>query len=194
MLLTIRGTPAWAGGGGKGLNGAEADARPAGLRLRAADRYSGKHVDTAGVTLPKVVRWEAWNEPNLGTNLMPQWTAIGTKKIVGDPFCFGKTWVPASPTIYRGILNAIYRGVHAAGTADGVTETVAGGATAPIGQGPCASVPGVAPLAFLRDAGQEARLARRLVAPPVPQPAASARSRTRATTSTCRACRACTRR
>jgi hypothetical protein len=150
VLLTVRGTPAWAGGGSKGLTAPKRMLDLQDFAYALADRYSGTHVNAAGVTLPKVVRYEAWNEPNLGTNLMPQWTAIGTKKIVGDPFCFGKTWVPASPTIYRGILNAIYRGVHAAGTADGVTETVAGGATAPIGQGPCASVPGVAPLAFLR--------------------------------------------
>ena len=117
----------------------------------AASRYNGQHVDASGATLPKVNRWEAWNEPNLASHLLPQWTAIGTKKIVGDPFCFGKTWIPSSPTIYRGILNAIYRGVHAAGTAASIQESVAGGATAPYGKGPCATVPGFAPLAFLRD-------------------------------------------
>jgi hypothetical protein len=150
VLFTVRGTPAWAGGGSKGLTAPKRMLDLQDFSYALADRYSGKHVDAAGSTLPKVVRYEAWNEPNLGTNLLPQWTAVGTKKISGDPFCFGKSWVPASPTIYRGILNAVYRGVHAAGTADGVTETVAGGATAPIGLGPCASVPGIAPLAFLR--------------------------------------------
>jgi hypothetical protein len=151
MLLTIRGTPKWAGGGPKGLNGPKQNLDLQNFAYAAADRYSGQHVAAGGTTpLPKVVRWEAWNEPNLGTNLMPQWTAVGTKKIVGDPFCFGKSWVQASPTIYRGILNAIYRGVHSAGTSDGVTETVAGGSTAPLGGGPCSSVPGVTPLAFLR--------------------------------------------
>jgi hypothetical protein len=117
----------------------------------AASRYDGTHVDASGATLPKVVRWEAWNEPNLASHLQPQWTSTGTTKIVGRPFCFGKSWVPASPTIYRGILNAIYRGVHAAGTAASVTESVAGGATAPYGRGPCATVAGFAPLAFLRE-------------------------------------------
>jgi hypothetical protein len=150
VLLTIRSTPAWAGGGSKGLNGPKRNLDLQDFAYAAADRYSGQHVTAAGATLPKVVRWEAWNEPNLGTNLLPQWTAVGKKKIVGDPFCFGKAWVQASPTVYRGILNAIYRGVHAAGTSDGVTETVAGGSTAPIGGGPCSSVPGVTPLAFLR--------------------------------------------
>jgi hypothetical protein len=151
VLLTIVSTPAWAGGGSKGLN---APKRPIDLQnfaYAAASRYNGTHLGASGAKLPRVVRWEAWNEPNLATHLTPQWTAIGTKKIVGDPFCFGKTWVPASPAIYRGILNAIYRGVHAAGKSAHITETVAGGATAPYGRGPCAVVPGFAPLAFLRD-------------------------------------------
>ena len=41
--------------------------------------------------------------------------------------------------------------MHAAGTAASVTESVAGGATAPYGKGPCATVPGFAPLSFLRE-------------------------------------------
>jgi hypothetical protein len=151
VLLTIVSTPAWAGGGGGGLKAPKRMLDLQDFAYAAADRYNGTHIDASGATLPKVVRWEAWNEPNLAQHLVPQWTAIGTKKIVGDPFCFGKTWIPSSPTIYRGILNAIYRGVHAAGTAAGVQESVAGGATAPYGKGPCASVPGFAPLAFLRD-------------------------------------------
>jgi hypothetical protein len=151
VLLTIVSTPAWAGGGGGGLKAPKRMNDLQDFAFAAASRYNGKHVDASGVTLPKVNRWEAWNEPNLAQHLIPQWTAIGTKKIVGDPFCFGKTWVPASPTIYRGILNAIYRGVHAAGTAANIQESVAGGATAPYGKGPCASVPGFAPLSFLRE-------------------------------------------
>jgi hypothetical protein len=151
VLLTIVGTPAWAGGGAKGVKAPTRMLDLQDFAYAAASRYNGTHVNAAGVTLPKVLRWEAWNEPNLQDHLMPQWTAIGTKKVVGDPFCFGKTWVPASPTIYRGILNAIYRGVHAAGTAASIQESVAGGATAPYGKGPCASVPGFAPISFLQD-------------------------------------------
>jgi hypothetical protein len=151
VLLTITSTPSWAGGGGGGLKAPKRMLDLQDFAYAAADRYSGEHVDQAGETLPKVVRWEAWNEPNLATHLTPQWTAIGKKKKVGDPFCFGKTWVPASPRIYRGILNAIYRGVHAAGTSNHVTESVAGGATAPYGKGPCASTPGFSPISFLQD-------------------------------------------
>jgi hypothetical protein len=151
ILLTIVSTPAWAGGGSAGLKAPKRMLDLQDFAYAAASRYNGQHVDASGATLPKVNRWEAWNEPNLAQHLVPQWTAIGTKKKVGDPFCFGKTWIPSSPTIYRGILNAIYRGVHAAGTAASIQESVAGGATAPYGKGPCASVPGFAPLAFLRD-------------------------------------------
>ena len=151
VLLTIVSTPAWAGGGSKGLNAPKRAIDLQNFAYAAASRYNGTHLDANGAKLPRVVRWEAWNEPNLATHLTPQWTAIGKKKVVGDPFCFGKSWVPASPTIYRGILNAIYRGVHAAGKKAHISETVAGGATAPYGRGPCAVVPGFAPLAFLRD-------------------------------------------
>jgi hypothetical protein len=151
VLLTIVSTPAWAGGGGGGLKAPTRMLDLQDFAYAAASRYNGQHLDASGAPLPKVNRWEAWNEPNLAAHLVPQWTAIGTKKVVGDPFCFGKTWTPSSPTIYRGILNAIYRGVHAAGTAASVQESVAGGATAPYGKGPCASTPGFAPLAFLRD-------------------------------------------
>jgi hypothetical protein len=155
LLFTIVSTPAWAGGGSKGLKAPKRMADLQNFAYAAAARYNGKHVDASGATLPKVVRWEAWNEPNLQTHLMPQWTAVGRKKQVGRPFCFGKTWVPASAGIYRGILNAIYKGVHAAGRSARVTEQVAGGATAPFGGGPCAVVPGLAPLAFLRDLAEK---------------------------------------
>jgi hypothetical protein len=151
VLLTIVSTPAWAGGGAKGVKAPKRMRDLQDFAYAAADRYNGTHLDASGATLPRVVRWEAWNEPNLQTHLRPQWTAVGRKKQVGRPFCFGKSWVPASPAIYRGILNAIYGGVHAAGKAAGITEQVAGGATAPYGRGPCAVVPGFAPLAFLRD-------------------------------------------
>ena len=194
MLLTIVSTPAWAGGGGGGLKAPKRMLDLQDFAYAAADRYNGTHVDASGATLPKVVRWEAWNEPNLAQHLMPQWTAIGTKKIVGDPFCFGKTWMPASPTIYRGILNAIYRGVHAAGTAAGVQESVAGGATAPYGKGPCASVPGFAPLSFLRDLVKKPVSLDVWSHHPYRNQRTERRCRTRATTSTSRACRGCTRR
>jgi hypothetical protein len=151
VLLTIVGTPAWAGGGGGGLKAPTRMLDLQDFAYAAASRYDGTHVDASGATLPKVLRWEAWNEPNLANHLTPQWRATGTTKIVGRPFCFGKSWLPASPTIYRGILNAIYRGVHAAGTAASIQESVAGGATAPYGRGPCATVAGFAPLAFLRE-------------------------------------------
>ena len=83
--------------------------------------------------------WVAWNEPNSPTFLLPQ----GKKD--------GDRWVAASPGIYAGICNAVWRGVHTAGDQLGVTEQVACGATNPKGnnifRGRRASV---APITFLR--------------------------------------------
>jgi hypothetical protein len=59
----------------------------------AAVRYSGSY---AG--LPRVRYWQAWNEPNVTTFLLPQILA-------GEPF---------SPDWYRGMVNAFAAGVHSA--------------------------------------------------------------------------------
>jgi hypothetical protein len=68
-----------------------------------ARRYSGGFPDPArpGHTLPRIRLWQPWNEPNLTTYLEPQWisTAGG--------------FVPASPAIYRALLNSFYNGVKA---------------------------------------------------------------------------------
>ena len=61
--------------------------------------------------------WEAWNEPNLSTYLTPQWTASKH---------------PASPGIYRTLLNAFYKGLKSVAPQD----VVAGGTTAPFGDPP----------------------------------------------------------
>ena len=67
VLLTIVSTPGWAGGGGGGLKAPKRMLDLQDFAYAAASRYDGTHVDAAGATLPKVVRWEAWNEPNLAT-------------------------------------------------------------------------------------------------------------------------------
>jgi hypothetical protein len=46
--------------------------------------------------------WQVWAEPNLSVHLAPQW--IGTRHRL----------MPASPAIYRGLLNAFYTGVKSA--------------------------------------------------------------------------------
>jgi polysaccharide biosynthesis protein PslG len=66
-----------------------------------AQRYSGHFADPVrpGRKLPNVSYFQAWNEPNLRTALMPQWTRSHGR------------WVSASPSWYRGMLNAFYAGV-----------------------------------------------------------------------------------
>jgi hypothetical protein len=83
-----------------------------------AKRYSGTFIPAgSSQPLPPVRDWEAWNEPNLSTYLTPQWTASKH---------------PASPGIYRKLLNAFYTGVKSVAAQD----VVAGGTTAPFGDPP----------------------------------------------------------
>ena len=138
LLLTIVHTPKWAGGGHEHNRAPRRMRELEDFAYAAATRYSGKHLDAGGERLPRVTRWEAWNEPNTETHLAPQWVRREGR------------WHPASPGLYTRILRAIYRGIHAAGNDAGVTETVAGGATKPTGAGPTASEPSVAPLRFVR--------------------------------------------
>jgi hypothetical protein len=83
-----------------------------------------------------------WNEPNHPAFLLPQWNSNGT---------------PASPRIYRGLYQAGYAGLQAAGLSH---PKVLFGETAPTGydtvnprrEGSRALLRDVAPLAFLRSA------------------------------------------
>lgn len=85
-----------------------------------ARRYSGAWPDPAhaGRPLPHVRSWQAWNEPNLGRYLQPQWVARNGR------------WWPYSPLRYRAMLNAFSAGVKAVDPA----ATVVTAGTAPIGE------------------------------------------------------------
>jgi Cellulase (glycosyl hydrolase family 5) len=72
----------------------------------AAERYSGSYNG-----LPRVRYWEVWNEPNLSTFLNPQ-------------FVNGK---PASPDLYRAMVNSFAAGVKAVH----LDNLVIAGSTAP---------------------------------------------------------------
>lgn len=92
----------------------------------AALRYSGGYA-----MLPRVRYWEAWNEPNLTTFLLPQF-------LDGRPF---------SPGWYRTMVNAFAAGVHSAARGN----VVIAGATAPFADRGVDEVADWGPLTFMRD-------------------------------------------
>jgi len=102
----------------------------------AAVRYSGHFRDplAPGKMLPRVTTFQAWNEPNLPSALDPQWS-VGPHG----------TFLPASPGIYRGMLNAFYAGVK---SAQPHAYVLAAG-TAPYGDPP--GVNRMAPVVFDRE-------------------------------------------
>jgi hypothetical protein len=146
VMLTIAHTPAWDGGTLKHNHMPRRILDLQNFAYAIATRYSGHFADSDGNPLPAVTRWEAWNEPNTATHLSPQFACHNGR----GPFCKGGTWTAVSPAEYVSLDNAIYRGIHSAGTVYGVRETVAGGATKPTGNGPTSSEPSIAPLRFLR--------------------------------------------
>jgi hypothetical protein len=110
------------------------------LITRPDDKMFQEFVTAVGRHYGSIVSvWAIWNEPNIAGWLMPQWNSNGT---------------PASPRIYRGLWQAGYEGLKAAGIA---SPKVLFGETAPFGisrnsnarREPRAEV---APLAFLREA------------------------------------------
>ena len=101
-----------------------------------ASRYSGRYPDPLRPhhRLPRVTTFQIWNEPNLRINLSPQWT----RDRRGRP-------IPASPGIYRALLNAGYANVKAVQRHATVLAA---------GLGPYGDPPGVdrmRPVAFMRD-------------------------------------------
>jgi hypothetical protein len=123
VMLTVTGAPRWAEGPGRPRDADPGTWRPQaaayGAFARAlAARYDGRFPDPLqpGAVLPRVRRFEAWNEPNLDTYLAPQWE--------------GSTDV--GPELYRELLNHFYAGVKAAQPG----ATVIGGALAPFGDPP----------------------------------------------------------
>lgn len=109
VLPYVRLAPDWAEGAGRPAVSRLVPAgtwRPDPAALGAfatalAKRYSGAFRDPVapGSTLPRIAWFQAWNEPNLYTDLTPQWTRTGSG------------WTPASPSWYRRMANAFYAGV-----------------------------------------------------------------------------------
>jgi hypothetical protein len=124
MLMVVSGAPQWGEGSHRPAGTAPGSWRPSPQPFgrfahAAALRYSGRWPDplAPGHYLPRVRFWEAWNEPNLSLYLTPQWTRTGGR------------WTPASPNIYRHLLNAFYSGIKIVSR----KNVVVAGATAPFG-------------------------------------------------------------
>ena len=133
VLLTITSpVPRWATSNGKAPYITRPDARDFQEFMTAVGLHYGSEVSLFSI----------WNEPNHPAFLLPQWNTNGT---------------PASPRIYRGLYQAGYAGLQAAGIAH---PQVLFGETAPTGyesvsvrkEGSGALLHDVAPLLFMREA------------------------------------------
>ena len=140
ILITVFDAPEFAEGSGQPGDAPDGTWRPdpaaiAEFAEAIATRYSGNFIPVGGVgALPRVQSFEAWNEPNLSQYLTPQYDSGKGKQVSGD--------------LYRGIVNAFYDGVQAAGSG----AAVVAGATAPFGD-PAEDKPTrTRPLIFLREA------------------------------------------
>lgn len=127
VLLNISAAPTWAEGPNPPANASPGTWRPdpgqfASFATAAALRYDGRFPDPLrpGAFLPRVRYWQAWNEPNLAYYLSPQWTPVAGG------------WAPASPPIYRQLLNAFYRAVKRVSSSNFVVTA----GTAPYGDPP----------------------------------------------------------
>jgi hypothetical protein len=102
-----------------------------------ATRYDGHHRGTGlngkPTTLPAVRYWGIYNEPNIGGWMVPQWTLHGKKE--------------ASPTIYRGMLDAAWSALVKTGHRH---DTVLIGETAAYGAGRKGFGDSMDPLVFIR--------------------------------------------
>jgi hypothetical protein len=85
-----------------------------------ARRYSGSYPDPLDLRrrLARVRWWQAWNEPNLGRFLQPQWVVRGGR------------WHAYAPLRYRAMLNSFWDGVK---SIDPRAKVLTAG-TAPIGE------------------------------------------------------------
>jgi hypothetical protein len=111
-ILCVTGAPTWARGQAVGLPGTwPSPAKYAQFSRAAAKRYSGSFTPSGQTEqLPRVRYWEAWNEPNAGSDLAPQ-------RINGRP---------ASPAHYRKMVNAFAGAVHAAAPGNDVVAGTLG--------------------------------------------------------------------
>lgn len=144
VMINITFAPAWAEGPGRPANVRPGTWKPdpmqfAQFATAAARRYDGAFPEPGNplVDLPRVRYWQAWDEPNLDTYLTPQWTRVR------------HGFAPASPAVYRPMLNAFYSAVKGVARSDVVVTA----GIAPYGNPPGVNFPGgyrMQPLTFDR--------------------------------------------
>ncbi|MDQ6748638.1 MAG: hypothetical protein M3010_11120, partial [Candidatus Dormibacteraeota bacterium] len=134
--------PRWASGPGAPHPASQTEWRPSASEfaqfVRAVGtRYSGHYVPAGDSrSLPPVRFWSIWNEPNLGSQLAPE--VLPTTK------------VEVAAGLYRGLVNAAWKGLHATGHGQDailIGEVAPAGVT--LGNGP-GLFQDMAPLRFLR--------------------------------------------
>lgn len=101
-----------------------------------ARRYGGSYPDPAapGQRLPRVDLYQGWNEPNLYTEITPQYEQVGG------------AWTITSPARYRALQNAAYTGIKSVNP----SATVLTAGTGPFG-GFDRSDPRIPPALFWRE-------------------------------------------
>jgi hypothetical protein len=137
VLLTVLGAPNWAQGPDRPSTARNGTWKPdpdqlAAFLQAAATRYSGTYPDPLDATtmLPRIRRWQVWNEPNLARYLSPQWES-------------GSTFAPGW---FRRLLNAGYDAIKSVQP----DATVVAGGLAPFGD-PDPGGTRIPPVRFLRD-------------------------------------------
>ena len=137
VVLEVSRTPSWAEGIGRPADAPAGTWRPDaaayGQFARAvATRYGGGYSPALGQPpLPRVSRYQTWNEPNLATYLTPQ----------------GDDARSDAARIYRDLLTAFYHGVKGADPANVVITA----GTAPYGGNTQSGRPRTHPVTFLRE-------------------------------------------
>lgn len=136
------GVPTWAEGPGEPKGGVVGVWKPSAVDFgefmhALGVRYSGHYTPPGSTSpLPKINFWAMWNEPNYGQDLAPQ--------------AIDHTKVEVSPRLYRGLVDAAWKALHATGHGG---DTFLFGETAPRGQtqgNHPGNFDGMVPLRFLR--------------------------------------------
>lgn len=133
VSLRITKAPRWAEADGRPVDAIDGSWRPDAEAFGQFAQAVARRYDGTYQGLPRVRSFQAWGEVNLEKYLAPQWVREGGR------------WQPASPAIYRRLLNAFYAGVKAAQP----DSTVITAGTAPFGDPPGGDR--MPPAIFVRD-------------------------------------------